>query len=315
MLKYTVKRLLQSLLTVLIIVTEVFLLMRLMPVEGYFSAEEYQKMSPEMVQRKLEVMGLTEPPLVQLFNFFGQLAQGNLGTSMKIQIDVPVTTIMAQKIPVSAAFGLVATVLSLIFGIAMGVMQASHKGKFGDSLGTGYIIFINSVPPLVYYFFIQVFVSKWFDLPMRYSQEQSVSWILPVVSMALGGIAGYALWIRRYMVDELNKDYIKLARAKGLPYKNIMYKHVLRNAFVPMAQYLPVSFLMTIGGSLLVEELYAIPGMGNLLVQATTKQDNNLVQIIILVYSAVGIIGVFLGDILMMLIDPRISIDSKGGSR
>lgn len=314
MLKYTVKRLLQSLVTVLIIVVAVFLLMRLMPVEGYFG-EDFQKLSPEMINRKLDSLGLLDPPLVQLFHFLGNILHGNLGVSSRIQIDVPVTTIMAQKVPVSAAFGIASTVLSLVFGIVLGVVQARNKGKFVDSLGTGYIIFINSVPPLVYYFFIQVFVSKWFNLPMRYSQENPISWLLPLISMALGGIAGYALWIRRYMVDELNKDYIKLARAKGLPYKTIMYKHVLRNAFVPMAQYLPVSFLMTIGGSLLVEELYAIPGMGNLLVQATTKQDNNLVQILILIYSTVGILGVFLGDILMIIIDPRITLDSKGGSR
>jgi len=314
MLKYTVKRLLQSLVTVLIIVIAVFLLMRLMPLEGYFG-DEFQKLTPEMINRKLDSLGLLDPPLVQLFNFLGNIVRGNLGVSTRLQIDVPVTTIMMQKMPVSAAFGICSTLLSLVFGIAMGVTQARNKGKFADSLGTAYIIFINSVPPLVYYFFIQVFVSKWFNLPMRYSLENPVSWILPLVSLSLGGIAGYALWIRRYMVDELNKDYIKLARAKGLPYKNIMYKHVLRNAFVPMAQYLPVSFLMTIGGSLLVEELYAIPGMGNLLVQATTKQDNNLVQILILVYSTVGILGVFLGDVLMILIDPRITLDTKGGSR
>lgn len=314
MLKYTVKRLLQSLVTVLIIVVAVFLLMRLMPMEGYFG-DDFQKLSQEMINHKLDELGLLDPPLVQLFNFFGQLLRGDLGVSNRIQIDVPVTTIMMQKMPISAAFGVVATILSLLFGILLGVVQARNKGKFADSLGTGYIIFINSVPPLVYYFFIQVFVSKWFDLPMRFADDNPSSWILPLISMALGGIAGYALWIRRYMVDELNKDYIKLARAKGLPYKNIMYRHVLRNAFVPMAQYLPVSFLMTIGGSLIVEELYAIPGMGNLLVQSVQKQDNNLVQILILVYSSVGIIGVFLGDILMILIDPRITLDTKGGSR
>lgn len=314
MLKYTVKRLLESLVTVFIIVVTVFLLMRLMPMEGYFG-EEFQKLTPEMINRKLESLGLLDPPLVQLYHFFVDLAQGNLGVSTRIQIDVPVATIMAQKIPVSAAFGVVATLISLVLGIILGVVQATNKGKFADSLGTGYIIFINSVPALVYYFFIQVFVSKWFNLPMRYSADNMASWILPLVSMALGGIAGYALWVRRYMVDELNKDYIKLARAKGLPYKNIMYKHVLRNAFVPMVQYLPVSFLMTIGGSLIVEELYAIPGMGNLLVQAVQKQDNNLVQALILVYSTVGIIGIFLGDLLMIVIDPRITLDTKGGSR
>lgn len=314
MLKYSIKRLAQSLLTVAIIVTAVFLLMRLMPVEGYFG-DEFQKLSQEMINHKLGQLGLLDPPLVQLVRFYGQLLSGDLGTSTRIQVGVPVINILGEKMPTSAAFGIVATIISLVLGIILGVIQATNKGKFADSLGTGYIIFVNSVPPLVYYFFIQVFVSEWFNLPMRYDDDKLISCLLPLVCMSLGGIASYALWVRRYMVDELNKDYIKLARAKGLPYKSIMYKHVLRNAFVPMAQHLPVSFLLTIGGSLLVEELFAIPGMGNLLVQSVTKQDNNLVQILILVYSSVGILGVFLGDILMMIIDPRITIDSKGGSR
>ena len=314
MLKYSIKRLGQSFITVAIIVTAVFLLMRLMPVEGYFG-DEFQKLSPEMINNKLKSLGLLDPPLVQLVNFYKQLLSGNLGVSTRIQIDVPVITILGNKMPVSASFGVVATCISIVLGVILGVIQATNKGKFADSLGTGYIIFVNSVPPLVYYFFIQVFVSDWFGLPMRYDDDNMISFILPLICMSLGGIASYALWVRRYMVDELNKDYIKLARAKGLPYKTIMYKHVLRNAFVPMVQHLPVSFLLTIGGSLLVEELFAIPGMGNLLVSAVTKQDNNLVQILILVYSSVGIVGVFLGDLLMMMIDPRITIDSKGGSR
>ena len=314
MLKYSIKRLSQSLITVVIIVTAVFLLMRLMPVEGYFG-DEFQKMSDEMINHKLGQLGLLDPPLVQLVRFYGQLIRGDLGTSTRLQEGVPVINILMQKMPISAKFGVIATIISLVLGIILGVVQATNKGKFADSLGTGYIIFVNSVPPLVYYFFIQVFVSDWFNLPMRYDDDRIISCLLPVICMSLGGIASYALWVRRYMVDELNKDYIKLARAKGLPYKSIMYKHVLRNAFVPMAQHLPVSFLLTIGGSLLVEELFAIPGMGNLLVQAVTKQDNNLVQILILVYSTVGILGVFLGDVLMMIIDPRITIDSKGGSR
>ena len=314
MLKYSIKRLSQSLITVVIIVTAVFLLMRLMPVEGYFG-DEFQKMSDEMINHKLGQLGLLDPPLVQLVRFYGQLIRGDLGTSTRLQEGVPVIDILMQKMPISARFGIIATIISLILGIILGVVQATNKGKFADSLGTGYIIFVNSVPPLVYYFFIQVFVSDWFGLPMRFDDDKIISCLLPVICMSLGGIASYALWVRRYMVDELNKDYIKLARAKGLPYKTIMYKHVLRNAFVPMAQHLPVSFLLTIGGSLLVEELFAIPGMGNLLVQAVTKQDNNLVQILILVYSTVGILGVFLGDVLMMIIDPRITIDSKGGSR
>jgi oligopeptide transport system permease protein len=117
------------------------------------------------------------------------------------------------------------------------------------------------------------------------------------------------------MVDELNKDYIKLARMKGLSSKNIMIRHVFRNALVPLVQYLPTSFLMTIGGSLLVEKFFSVPGMGPLLADAVSRYDTNLVQALVLLYATLGVAGVFLGDLLMMLIDPRIKLEDKGGTR
>jgi oligopeptide transport system permease protein len=133
--------------------------------------------------------------------------------------------------------------------------------------------------------------------------------------MSLGSIAGYAMWMRRYMVDELNKDYIRLAKAKGLNNKTIMVHHVLRNAFVPMAQYLPVSILLTISGSIYIESLYSIPGMGGLLVDAIQRQDNPLVQALVLIYASLGIIGLLTGDILMGIFDPRIKLTNRGGAR
>ena len=114
------------------------------------------------------------------------------------------------------------------------------------------------------------------------------------------------------MVDELNKDYIKLARIKGMSSKNIMVKHVLKNAFVPLVQYIPASFLLTISGSLLVERFFSVPGMGPLLTDAITRYDLNVVQTLVIIYAALGIIGVFLGDILMMTLDPRIKLTDKG---
>ncbi len=123
------------------------------------------------------------------------------------------------------------------------------------------------------------------------------------------------MWLRRYMVDELNKDYIRLARAKGVDSKSIMKNHVFRNAFVPMVQYLPTSLLYTIAGSIYIESLYSVPGMGGLLVNVIQRQDNNMVQALVLIYSAVGIVGLLLGDILMNLMDPRISFVKKGGAR
>lgn len=315
MLKYSIKRLLQSLVTVFIIITVVFLLLRLMPKTGYFSDDELLKMSAEQINNQLKLMGLLDSPLEQLVRFYGQVLTFNFGVSMKLSKGKKVTSVIAEKMPISFAFATVSLILSLILGVLLGVTQARKKGKFADGAGTVYTIFVNSVPPLVTYSLILAFGSRVLHLPSLYKKGNVISYILPLISMSLGSIAGYALWTRRYMVDELNKDYIKLARAKGLPYSTIMTKHVLRNAFVPLAQYLPASFLLTIGGSLLVERFYSIPGMGPLLVDAIGKQDNNLVQALVILYSVLGIVGVFLGDILMMIIDPRISLDSKGGTR
>ena len=117
------------------------------------------------------------------------------------------------------------------------------------------------------------------------------------------------------MIDEVNKDYIKLARVKGLSTPEIMYKHVLRNAFVPLVQYIPASALMTIGGSLLVERFFSVPGMGPLLTDSINRYDTNVVQTLVILYATLSITGVFLGDIAMMLVDPRITIVDKGGSR
>lgn len=314
MLKYSLKRLLQSLITLIIVITVVFFLMRLMPEEGYFG-DSYEKLDVAQREAILTSMGLRDPLHIQLKNFYKDIISGDFGTSIIYRPKVPVIDIIKTKIPYSLEFGLAAMAISLLCGVPMGILMARSKNKFWDKFGTGYIVFINAVPAAVYYLFLQLYVTDIFKLPILFDPNKPSSWILPVISMSLGGTASYAMWMRRYMVDELNKDYVKLARAKGFKNKTIMVKHVFRNAFVPMAQYLPTSLLYTISGSIYIESLYSIPGMGGLLVTAIQRQDNPLVQSLVLIYSSIGIIGLFLGDILMATFDPRIKLGSKGGAR
>ncbi len=314
MLRYSLKRLAQSVVTLFLVVTVVFLLMRLLPVEGYYGAR-YDKLTPEQQEAILEKMGLLDPWYQQVANFYGNLAKGDLGTSTVYRVEVPVTEIIGPRIPYSVSFGLVATAVSLLLGLAMGVHMARHKGRFWDRTWTTYVVFINAVPLAVYLLFVQLYASDLLKLPILFDKHEPKSWILPAVSMSLGSIAGYAIWMRRYMVDELNKDYIKLARAKGMSSSAIMVKHVMRNAYVPMAQYLPAAILATISGSIYVESLYSIPGMGGLLVDAITRQDNPLVQALVLIFSSVGIVGLFMGDVLMAMVDPRIKHDKGEGAR
>lgn len=312
--KYILKRFAQSLVTLFIVVSVVFLLMRLLPVEGYFG-DGYDKLTSEQKVAALERMGLTDPWFVQLGRFYGKLARGDLGTSIIYRRDVPVTEIIAPRIPYSMYFGITATLMALVIGLTLGVSMARGKGRNIDRAGTAYIVLVSSVPSAVYLLFIQLYGTSLLSLPILFDKYRASSWILPAISLSLGGIAGYAMWIRRYMVDELNKDYIKLARAKGLPEKLIMLRHVMRNAFVPMAQYLPAAILSTISGSIYIESLYSIPGMGGLLVDVIQRQDNPMVQALVLIFSSVGIIGLFLGDMLMAIFDPRIKLVKGEGSR
>ena len=313
MLKYSLKRLSSSLLTLVIIITVVFVLLRQMPIEGYF--DNFDKMDQASIQAKLNQLGLNDPIPVQLFNFFKDLLHGDLGNSARYSVGAPIAELIAKKAPVSIKLGVMSMALSLLMGIPLGAAMARNKGKFWDKIGTVYIVFINAVPAAVYYIFIQMYGTSALGISMLFDLNDPVTWILPVFSMALGNTAYYAMWLRRYMVDEMNKDYVRLARAKGVSGPNIMMNHVLRNAFVPMIQYIPTSLLYTICGSIYIESLYSIPGMGGLLVDVIGRQDNPMVQAIVMIYSCIGIVGLLLGDLLMGLIDPRISFVKKEGAR
>lgn len=315
MIRYTLKRLARSLLTLLIIVTVVFSLLRLMPIEGYF--QNFEKMSDAAIHNGLRRLGLLDPLPVQLMNFFKQLLHGDLGVSNIYRMNVPITQIVAEKAPVSMMMGGIALCISLLVGLPMGAAMARGKGKIFDKIGTGFVVLVQAVPSAVYYLVIQLYGTQipGLRLPMLFRMDNPASWILPTLSLSIGNIAYYAMWLRRFMVDEMNKDYVMLARAKGVSTKGIMRSHIFRNAFVPLVQYLPTSFLLTLLGSIYVESLYSVPGMGGLLVDVIQRQDNTVVQALVLIYSAISILGLLIGDILMALVDPRISLGGKEGGR
>lgn len=316
MLKYTIKRLLESLVTVVIIVTIVFLLLRLLPTDYYFTEEQLMKFTEEQKQEQLLAAGLLDPIPEQLMDFYGDVIRLDFGESRRIQNGVPVVKVIGDKFQISMRMGIISIGISMVVGVLIGIIQTRYKDKVPDHIGTVYTIFVNSVPSLVSYSLVLIFGSRVLGLPSMYStRNPGPSSILPIVCLSMGSIAWYALWTRRYMIDELNKDYIKLARVKGMETKKIMVSHVLRNAFVPIAQYLPQSLLLTIGGSLLVERFFSVPGMGPLLTDSIQRYDTSVVQTLVMLYAALSILGVFLGDVLMMIIDPRITLTNKGGTR
>ena len=395
MVKYILKRLVQSVLMVLLVVCVVFFLLRLMPTDYFFTEDELMKFTDEQKYAKLERMGVMElceqchgsreidgepctfckhggtqstgyqkrSILAQLGDFFGDMLQMrvynakgkevksinpisigpylsqklkgeepfkdlkddytvklkfNLGKSIRLEKNQYVIDVIAAKMNVSIKIGLISLAVSLVLGVIFGVLQAMFKDRLIDHIGTGYTVIVNAVPHLVIYTVIMIAGASFFNLPMRYDATAPKPWltmVLPVICLSISSTAGYMLWTRRYMVDELNKDYIRLAKLKGLTDRQVMFRHVLKNAFVPLAQYLPYSILLTVGGSLLVETFFSVPGMGPELTLAISRYDLTLVQGIVLLYASMGIMGVFLGDLLMTLIDPRITLTEKEGVR
>lgn len=313
MLKYLGKRIARSFLTLIIILTVVFCLLRLMPIEGYFT--NFDKLTPQQIQVSLQEMGLTDPLPVQVVRFFNDLVHGDLGVSRIYRANVPVAEILADKVPVSIKLGVLSMIVSLFVGLPMGALMARYKYRWFDKLGTLFIVCIQAVPAAVYFLYIQLYGTQALGVGLLFQIDDPKYWILPVVSMSLNNIAFYGMWLRRYMVDESNKDYVKLARAKGMSEGGVMFKHIFRNAFVPLAQYIPTAFLNTVIGSIYIESLYSIPGMGGLLVTVIKKHDNTMVQGIVLLYACVGVMGLLFGDILMVLLDPRISLSKKRGDR
>ncbi len=313
---YILKRLWQSLLTIVIVVVSVFMMLRLMPTSGYFTRDDYVNMDEAQRAIYLQDLGVAGNPVKQLARFAGGIAKGDLGRSITLYPRAPIVDVIKEKAPYSLYFGIVAIAISMVLGLGLGVLMARFKDGPVDWAGTGYVTIVRALPSLIWLFFIQQWITGLLGWPLVFYDDQPVSWILPTISLSLMGIAWYAIWLRRFMVDEENRDYVKFATAKGLPRRRVMTGHVLRIALVPLVQYFPQQILLTVAGSLIIESIYSIPGMGGLLVNAIKQQDNPLVQTIVLLYAVLGVVGVFLGDLLMVLVDPRIKLDessAKGG--
>ena len=308
MTRYLLSKLGQAVITVVLVMLVVFTLLRFMPTSGYFSKEQWKDMNEAEKTAYLRNMGVLDPLPVQLKNFVVNLFHGDLGTSITLYPNSPISGILGEKFKYSILLNMISWFVSAFIGLPLGLAMARNKGGLADSLGTVYVVIIRAIPSIIIHFFIQIYFSKWLNLPMLFYLEQPISWILPVVSMSIGSIAGYGVWLRRYIVDEENKDYIKFARVKGLPQNFIMWRHVFRNAIVPIAINIPSDFLLMLSGSLVIESMYSIPGTGGLLIKAIKAMDNPMVQVLVLLYGALSVLGVFLGDIFVSFVDPRIKL-------
>lgn len=217
-----------------------------------------------------------------------------------------------SKIGFSFVIGIISSFMAYLIGVPVGILMAWKKDKLADKIGTIYIIFIIAVPSLAYIFMFRA-IGGAMGIPMTFDLEANNKWMytLPIVSLALPSAANLMKWLRRYMIDQMNSDYVKFARSGGLTEREIFSKHILKNAAIPIVHGIPGSVLFAMTGAIITERIYSVPGAGGLLTEAINKYDNGVIVGVALFYAALSVVSIILGDILMATVDPRISFSTK----
>lgn len=304
MIKYILKRLLNSFLVVIISVTAVFFVVRLVP------ANIVDPKLPLEAQQKIEAAhGLDRPIPEQYVKYVSKVLTGDLGKSIKVQENIPVTKIIANKAAVSIRIGIFAVLLSVAVGMCLGILAALKRGKLLDHTVTILTVIGISVPSIVVSILLQyVFTVKLKVLPAIYSPSNFVSMIAPIVALSFWPTAQISKYVRNELIDVLSSEYILLAEAKGLERKTLIVRHALRNAVIPAITVVGPMFVNVMTGALVVERVFAIPGLGGLMTDAISVTDYPIIQALTLLFAALFTLTNLAIDILYGLIDPRIRL-------
>lgn len=306
MMRYALRRLLGAIPTLFIIVTLAFFMMRAAP-GGPFDAQ--RKLTPEVERNIKAAYDLDKPLWQQYAIYLGKVAHGDLGPSYKNQ-DFTVVQLIATGLPVSARLGLSAMALALLLGTALGVTAALKQNRWEDySVMTGAMLGITiptfvTAPILTLIFGIYAGL-----LPVGgWNGGALANMVLPVTVLALPQIAIVARLMRGSMVEVLRANYIRTARAKGLPTHRIVLGHALRAAALPLVSYLGPALAAVLTGSLVVEQIFGLPGIGRYFVQGALNRDYTLVMGVVICYATLVIFLNFVADIAYGLLDPRVRL-------
>ncbi|WP_022940363.1 oligopeptide ABC transporter permease OppB [Psychromonas hadalis] len=304
MFKFIFKRILEAIPTMLILITVSFFLMRFAP-GNPFSSE--RTLPPQVMENINAKYGLDKPVFVQYTTYLGNVLQGDLGPSFKYK-DFTVNELVADALPVSAKIGVVAFVFSLIFGVSVGTLAALRQNSWLDyavmstaMLGIVMPSFVLA-PVLIYIFSIGLGwfpAGGWMDGSWHYM-------VLPVLAMAMMYVATFARITRGSMIEVLNSNFIRTARAKGLSYRYIVLKHALKPAMLPVVSYMGPAFVGIITGSVVIETIFGLPGIGKLFVNAAFNRDYSLVMGVTILIGFLFILFNAIVDILLAYVDPKI---------
>lgn len=307
--KYILKRIFFMLVTLWIIATITFFLMKLLPGTPYTNAE---KLSAEQIALLNKQMGLDKPMLVQYGLYLNNLLHLDLGISFQFK-NQPVANLLSARIGPSLQLGIQAIIVGTLGGIILGAISAMKQNTWIDTTATLVAILGRSIPNFVFAVLLQyVFAMKLHILPIA-KWETFAYTILPTIALAMSPLADAARFIRTEMVEVLHSDYVELARAKGLSRWGIVFHHGLRNSLIPLLTLLGPLAVGLMTGSLVVENIFAIPGIGEQFVKSIMTNDYPTIMAVTMLYSAMLVVVILIVDILYGIVDPRIRVSE--GSR
>lgn len=306
----------QTVVVMLILSIGVFLLVSLLPGDPVY-AMLGDGITPEEYDIAYRELGLDKPILQRYFEWLTKALRGDFGTSY--QFHQPVSELLKERVPITIYLSVLATLIAMPLGVLFGVISAVHRGKAVDTIITLTANACSCLPQfwigifLMYIFAMKLgwlpsygFTMPWENLGMHFKQL-----IMPIICLSIDGIAGIARQTRSSMLESIRQDYVRTAWAKGLKERTVIYIHTLKNSLIPIVTLLGVRMSYMVGGSIFVESVFSIPGMGSLLVRSITAKDLPLVQACVLLTALVTCIAYIVTDVLYVLVDPRIKLTKE----
>lgn len=307
--KYILKRILISFLTLLVITLVLFILLQLMPGSPFND----EKLTNEQRAALYAKYGLDKPLIVQFFKYVISVFHGDFGVSYNISKNTPISALIAQRLPISLRIGFQAVFIGAVIGLVLGIVAAVWSHTFWDTLSTVISVLGVSIPS--YVFALALSYQLGFKLklfPMLFSNKTPFfSSVLPSISLCMFTLASIARFTRTEMIEALGSEYMQLAESKGLYGWRLIRKHALRNTLIPIITVLAPLVVDLMTGSLVVEKIFSIPGIGSLLVTAIQSNDYNVVISLSFIYSAMYIVIMLVVDIMYGIIDPRIRLSAS----
>ena len=309
--KYLLKRVLYMLLTLFLVATITFILMKLMPGTPYTNQA---KMTASQIEIMNKQYGLDKPIWEQYLIYIFGMFHGDFGTSFQYS-NQPVAYLISSRLGASMQLGLQAMIFGVFFGVILGAVAAIKHNTWADTGATVIAIIGKSVPNFVLAILLQYYIALklgWFPIA---GWGQFSNTILPTIALGVGPLAETARFIRTSMVEVLNSDYIELAKAKGLSKFEVVYHHALRNSLIPLVTLLGPYTVALMTGSMVIENVFNIPGIGEQFVKSIMTNDYPTIMGVTMIFSIGLVVVILITDIIYGLIDPRIRLEGNGGNK